>query len=89
MLTRCTGFSYSDEDPIENEPAGTTAISGHSGQSRKTSPGLDPDRGDSRGGGVETVGELLEVVEVPGDGGDGWGDGAGAGVITAELDGLK
>src|SRR4029077_12869491 len=89
MLTRCTGFSYSDEDPIANEPAGTTAISGQSGQSRKTSPGLDPDRGESRGGGVETVGELLEVVEVPGDGGDGWGDGAGAGVITAELDGLK
>jgi hypothetical protein len=50
---------------------------------------LDPDRGDSRAGGVETVGELLEVVEVPGDGGDGWGDGAGAGVVTAELDGLK
>jgi len=52
---------------------------------------LDPDRGDSRGGGAETVGELLEDVEVPGDGGEGWGggDGAGAGVITAELDGLK
>jgi hypothetical protein len=52
---------------------------------------LDPDRGASRGGGVETVGELLEVVEVLGDGGEGWGggDGAGAGVITAELDGLK
>ena len=85
MVTRCIGFSYSDEDPIANEPAGTTAISGQSGQSRKTSPNLDSDRG----GGVATVGELLDVVEVPGDGGDGWGGGDGAGVITAELDGLK
>ena len=90
-LTRCTGFSYSDEDPIANEPAGTTTISGQSGQSRKKSPGLNPDRGDSRGGGVELVGELLEVVEVLGDGAEGWGggDGAGAGVITTEFDGLK
>jgi hypothetical protein len=42
---------------------------------------LNPDRGDSLGGGAETVGELLEVVEVFGDGGEsrdgaGW-DGAG------------
>src|SRR4029077_8355060 len=58
MVTRCIGFSYSDEDPIANEPAGTTAISGQSGQSRKTSPNLDSDRG----GGVATVGELLDVV---------------------------
>jgi hypothetical protein len=52
---------------------------------------LNPERGDSRGGGVESVGELLEVVEVLGDGAGGWGggDGAGAGVITTEFDGLK
>jgi hypothetical protein len=50
---------------------------------------LDPARGDSCGGGVETAAELLEVVEVLGDGGEGWGggDGAGAGVIAT--DGLK
>src|SRR4029077_8510122 len=90
MLTRCAGFSYSDEDPIANAPAGTTTISGQTGQSRKKSPDLDPDRGASRGGGVETAGELLEVVEVLGDGGEGCGgDGAGAGVIAGELDGLK
>src|SRR5215471_10855919 len=85
-FTRCTGFSYSAEDPIANEPAGTTTISGQSGQSRKISPGLIP-----RGGGVESAGELLAAVEVLGDDAGGWGggDGAGGGVITTEFDGLK
>jgi hypothetical protein len=52
---------------------------------------LDPERGDSRVVVVESVGELLEVVEVLGDGGAGrgGGDGAGAGVATTEFDGLK
>src|SRR3954464_15153546 len=41
IVTRCTGRSYSAFDPIMNEPAGTTTISGQSAQARKVCPALN------------------------------------------------
>ena len=40
MVTRRTGFSYSDVEPMSNEPAGTTTSSVQSGQSRNIVSGL-------------------------------------------------
>src|SRR5262249_10689750 len=77
-VTRCTGFSYSDDEPMSKEPAGSTTSSGQSAQSRKVSPGLELGRAGSIAG---------VVADICGAGGVAGGD-AGAGAGAAEGEGL-
>src|SRR5262245_26189492 len=78
MLTRCTGFSYSVEEPMSKEPAGTTTSSPQVAQSRNTSPGLRlPDAGSTAGAVEEACGPGLAAGA-----GAGAGGGAGAGVTA-------
>src|SRR5262249_24118616 len=53
--TRCIGFSYSDVEPMSNEPAGSTTSSGQSAQSRNVSPGLKLRGPSSVAGAVKAV----------------------------------
>src|SRR5215831_5196843 len=79
-VTRCTGFSYSDDEPMSKEPAGSTTSSGQSAQSRKVSPGLELGRAGSIAGVVADICGAGEAA-----GGDA---GAGAGAGAAEGGGL-
>src|SRR5262249_32049791 len=54
-VTRCIGFSYSDVEPMSNEPAGSTTSSGQSAQSRNVSPGLKLRWPSSVAGAVKAV----------------------------------
>src|SRR5215475_12994750 len=54
-VTRCIGFSYSDVEPMSNEPAGSTTSSGQSAQSRNVSPGLKLRGPSSVAGAVKAV----------------------------------
>src|SRR4051794_16301035 len=85
IVTRCTGRSYSAFDPIMNEPAGTTTISGQSAQSRKVCPALNRVGAVAAGaGGVTAAGAggragcgAGEAIAAGGFGGGGGGGGGG------------
>src|SRR5262249_44635153 len=76
-VTRCTGFSYSDVEPMSKEPAGNTTSSGQSTQSRNVSPGLKLVRPGSMAGAV-VAGAVAVVCGADWTAGGDTGAGAGA-----------
>src|SRR5262245_66677893 len=100
-VTRCTGFSYSDVEPMSKEPAGNTTSSGQSAQSRNVSPGLKLVRPGSMAGAVvagagavvcgaeRTAGREKGAGAGVAEGGgvpEGGGDGAREGALATALE---